>query len=113
LSGFRDEVQLQDRRVAQAAYYQTMCGFDAVLTPTITDAAPEVAKVDQSVSPGHFTRPFNYLGMCGLALPTGLTSSGLPTSLQIAARGGEEALALRIGAALESAQPNLVRPDIP
>ena len=88
-----------------------MCGFDAVLTPTITAAAPAIAEVDQSVSPGHFTRPFNYLGMCGLALPTGLTPNGLPTSLQIVARGGEEALVLRIGAAMESAQPILTRPD--
>jgi aspartyl-tRNA(Asn)/glutamyl-tRNA(Gln) amidotransferase subunit A len=102
---------LRDRRVAQVAYYEAMCGFDAVLTPTITAAAPAIAEVDQSVSPGHFTRPFNYLGMCGLALPTGLTPNGLPTSLQIVARGGEEALVLRIGAAMESAQPILTRPD--
>ncbi len=103
---------LQDRRVAQAAYYKAMRGFDAVLTPTVTTSAPAIAEVDQSVSPGHFTRPFNYLGMCGLALPTGLTPDGLPTSLQIAARGGEEAMALRIGAALELAQPILIRPDL-
>jgi len=103
---------LQDRRVAQAAYYETMRDFNAVLTPTVTATAPAIAEVDQSVSPGHFTRPFNYLGMCGLALPTRLTPDGLPTSLQIAVRGGEEAMALRIGAALELAQPIQVRPDL-
>jgi aspartyl-tRNA(Asn)/glutamyl-tRNA(Gln) amidotransferase subunit A len=103
---------LQDRRVAQAAYYETMRDFNAVLTPTVTATAPAIAEVDQSVSPGHFTRPFNYLGMCGLALPTRLTPNGLPTSLQIAVRGGEEAMALRIGAALELAQPIQVKPDL-
>lgn len=101
----------RDRRQAQADFYAAMAGFDAVLTPTVTAAAPPVAEVDQSVSPGHFTRPFNYLGMCALALPSGLTPGGLPTSLQIAARGGHEAMALRIGAALEAAQPALRRPD--
>jgi aspartyl-tRNA(Asn)/glutamyl-tRNA(Gln) amidotransferase subunit A len=101
---------LADRRVAQSDYYAAMRGFDAVLTPTVTAVAPPVAELDQSVSPGHFTRPFNYLGMCALAQPTGLDAGGLPTSLQIAARGGEEAMALRIGAALEAAQPPLARP---
>jgi aspartyl-tRNA(Asn)/glutamyl-tRNA(Gln) amidotransferase subunit A len=103
---------LQDRLVAQATYYQAMCGLDAILTPTFTATAVPVIEVDQSVSPGHFTRPINYLGMCGLALPTGLTLDGLPTSMQIAARNGEEALVLRIGAALESAQPSLIRPSL-
>ena len=101
---------LQDRRRAQAAYYEAMGGFDAVLTPSNAVVAPPVSEIEQSVSPGHFTRPFNYLGMCGLSLPTGLTAEGLPTSLQIAARGGEEATALRIGGALEAAQPELRRP---
>jgi len=103
---------LADRRAAQADFYRAMAGFDAVLTPTMLAAAPPVAEADQAVSPGHFTRPFNYLGMCGLALPIGLTPDGLPTSLQIAARGGDEAVALRIGAALEAALPALERPKL-
>lgn len=101
---------LEGRRQAQAAYARALRGFDAVLTPTVTAVAPALDDVDQAVSPGYFTRPFNYLGMCGLALPTGLTAAGLPTSLQIAARGGDEAMALRIGAALEAALPGLPRP---
>ncbi|MGH1477727.1 MAG: amidase [Geminicoccales bacterium] len=95
---------LQDRRRAQEEYYTAMRGFDAILTPTITAVAGPVAEADPLGSPGHFTRPTNYLGMCALALPTGLTPAGMPTSLQIAVRGGNEAMALRIGAALEAAQ---------
>ena len=80
------------------------------ISPSVTvSVAPPLTEVDQAVSPGHFTRPFNYLGMCGLALPTGVTPAGLPTSLQIAARGGDEAVALRVGAALEALLP-LERP---
>jgi aspartyl-tRNA(Asn)/glutamyl-tRNA(Gln) amidotransferase subunit A len=103
---------LQDRRAAQAEFYAAMHGLDAVLTPTSMTAAPTVAQIDQTVPPGHFTRPFNYLGMCGLALPSGLTPDGLPTSLQIVARGGGEAMALRIGAAFEAAGPGLVRSSL-
>ena len=50
--------------------------------------------------------------MCGLALPMGLTKARLPLGLQVAARGGDEAMALRIGAALEGAQPPLAWPEL-
>jgi len=108
-----DYIHIQDeRRAAQANYLRAMRGFDAVLTPTLTATSPAVAEVDQTATPAYFTRPFNYLGMRGLALPTGLTATGLPISLQIVARGGDEAMALRIGAALEAALPGLARPDL-
>jgi len=108
-----DYIHIQDeRRAAQANYLLAMRGFDAVLTPTLTATSPAVAEVDQTATPAYFTRPFNYLGMCGLALPMGLTTTGLPTILQIVARVGDEAMALRIGAALEAALPGLARPDL-
>ena len=103
---------LEDRQTARAAFYGAMGGFDAVLTPTTTQTAPPVAEIDQAETPGYFTRPFNYLGMCGLALPTGPSSDGLPTSMQIAARGGDEAVVLRVGAALEKAQPQVSWPAL-
>jgi len=103
---------LHDRQAAKHEYYRAMRGFDAVLTPTMMEAATAVAEVDQAVSPGYFTRPFNYLGMCGLALPIGTVGRGLPASLQIAARGGDEAMALRVGGALEAALPATPWPDL-
>jgi len=51
----------------------------------------------------HFTRPVNYLGLCGLAVPNGFTAGGLPTSLQIVGHAGDEAMALRIGHAYAEA----------
>jgi aspartyl-tRNA(Asn)/glutamyl-tRNA(Gln) amidotransferase subunit A len=45
----------------------------------------------------------NLLGLCALSLPNGATAEGLPTSLQIVCRGGEEAQVIRIGAAFERA----------
>ena len=103
---------LADRAAAAAAFAEAMRGFDAVLTPATPGAAIPVAEVDQAVSPGHFTRVFNWLGMCGLALPMGLTPGGLPLGLQVAGRAGDEALALRIGAAIEAARPPLAWPEI-
>ena len=68
----------------------------------MTPAIP-IAAVDQTTTPAVFTRWVNFLDLCALALPNGFTTSGLPLSLQIVCRGGEEAMALRIGWALQNA----------
>ncbi|MEM7059259.1 MAG: amidase [Pseudomonadota bacterium] len=93
-----------DRAETTTAYLTAMKGFDAILTPTMTTAAPLVKEVDQAVSPAYFTRHVNYLGMCAMAVPTDLTPGGLPTSLQIIARAKQEHMALRIGASIEAHQ---------
>jgi aspartyl-tRNA(Asn)/glutamyl-tRNA(Gln) amidotransferase subunit A len=77
--------------------------IDALLAPvTMTPAIP-LDTVDQTTTPAFFTRWVNFLDLCALAVPNGLTPSGLPLSLQIVCRGGDEALALRIGWAWQSA----------
>ncbi len=78
-------------------------GIDAVLTPTTQTAAIPVDAVDQSTTPAHYTRVFNLLEMCALAIPNGFTADGLPISLQIACRPYDEATALRIGWAYQQA----------
>ncbi|MEM6622079.1 MAG: amidase [Pseudomonadota bacterium] len=103
---------LAARRAAQAEMARTMQGVDAILTPTMTTTAPVIDTLDQQISPAHFTRTFNYLAMCGMAQPTGLSPDGLPTSLQIACRGEDEAMAIRIAAALEAAGDPAPRPDL-
>lgn len=80
---------------------RALIGCDALLTPTALTAAPRVADIDQSGTAAVFTRAINLVGGCALALPNGFTSGGLPTSLQIACAGYQEATALRIGWALE------------
>jgi aspartyl-tRNA(Asn)/glutamyl-tRNA(Gln) amidotransferase subunit A len=76
---------------------------DAILTPTAQSAAIPVDRVDQATTAAHFTRPGNYLGLCGLAVPSGFTAEGMPLSLQILCHAGNEATALRIGWAYEQA----------
>jgi aspartyl-tRNA(Asn)/glutamyl-tRNA(Gln) amidotransferase subunit A len=78
-------------------------GIDALLTPTTQTAAIPNDDVDQNATPAHFTRVFNLLEMCALAVPNGFTAGGLPLSLQIACRPYDEAMALRIGWAYQQA----------
>jgi aspartyl-tRNA(Asn)/glutamyl-tRNA(Gln) amidotransferase subunit A len=49
------------------------------------------------------TRPFSATGWPTLALPCGPAEDGLPASLQIAARAGDDALVLAVGEAVERA----------
>src|SRR5262245_18882183 len=76
---------------------------DAVLAPvTLTPALPLEA-VDQNTTPAVFTRWGNFLDLCALAVPSGFSGSGLPLSVQIVCRGGDEAMALRVGWAWQDA----------
>jgi aspartyl-tRNA(Asn)/glutamyl-tRNA(Gln) amidotransferase subunit A len=99
---------LEDRKRAKREFAARMAGFDAVLTFSTLTPAIALDTVDQTTTPAVSTRWVNYLDMCALSLPNGMTAQGkpgggLPLSLQIVCRGGDEALALRIGWALEQA----------
>jgi aspartyl-tRNA(Asn)/glutamyl-tRNA(Gln) amidotransferase subunit A len=94
---------LQQREVLKNEYRRRFAEFDAFLTPTTTTTALKLADVDQTKSPAHFTRFVNFLDLCALSLPNGADSEGLPTSLQIVCPFRDEATALRIGFAYQSA----------
>jgi len=89
------------RRDDQMAFMNALSGFDVLVTPTIATAAVALNKVDQNTTPARFTRVANYLGLCAVTVPNGLTVSGLPTSFQIIGRPHAEALILRVAAYLE------------
>jgi aspartyl-tRNA(Asn)/glutamyl-tRNA(Gln) amidotransferase subunit A len=100
----RDYLQaLQRREAMKLAYAEAMDGIDALLTPTTQTTALPLEEVDQTKAPAHFTRFVNFLDLCALALPNGIAPDGLPTSLQVVCRGGDEATALRIGWAWQHA----------
>jgi aspartyl-tRNA(Asn)/glutamyl-tRNA(Gln) amidotransferase subunit A len=86
-------------------------GFDAIVLPTVPFPAMPVTEVDetQSAYAAH-TRWVNYLELAGLAVPTTLSRSGLPLSLQIVVRRFDDPLALRIGRAFETARGPFPRP---
>ena len=101
-----------ERQRDQADFLAAFDGFDALLTPTTPMLPVPVATVDEDTTPARFTRAGNYLAMCGTTLPTGISSNGLPTSLQVACRGGAETLSLRIAMAYEAARGPMPPPPL-
>lgn len=100
------------RRNDQGEFLNGMRGYTGFVTPTAAYPAIPLDQVDQKTTPARFTRATNYLGLCGLSVPMGLTSSGLPGGLQILARQNEEAKAIRVGASFEAAQGGIGHPDL-
>ena len=78
---------------------------DVLATPTTPKPAPTFAAVwDPSFGfPKSNMPPFNMTGVPALAVPCGVSSEGLPLSLQIAGRPFDEATVLRVGHAYERA----------
>jgi aspartyl-tRNA(Asn)/glutamyl-tRNA(Gln) amidotransferase subunit A len=94
---------LRDREQLKRDWSKALAGCDALLAPTALTAAPRVADIDQSGTAAVITRAINLVDGCALAVRNGFTKGGLPTSLQIACHGYDEATALRIGWAYEQA----------
>jgi aspartyl-tRNA(Asn)/glutamyl-tRNA(Gln) amidotransferase subunit A len=80
-------------------------GFDLLLVPTLSAGPPPVDVDELSVRRAliRFTLPFNALGWPALALPAGAAEEGLPASIQLVGRPGDDALVLAAGKALEAA----------
>jgi aspartyl-tRNA(Asn)/glutamyl-tRNA(Gln) amidotransferase subunit A len=76
-----------------------MEGFDLLLVPTLASVAPPLPEDERSVREAmiRFTLPFNALGWPALALPAGPAEDGLPSSVQIVGRAGDDGLVLATG----------------
>ena len=86
---------------------EALQGFDLLLTPTLGFVAPS-ADVDEHEwreRTIRFTLAFNALGWPALALPAGSAEDGLPASVQLVGRSGDDALVLAAGASLERGTP--------
>jgi Asp-tRNA(Asn)/Glu-tRNA(Gln) amidotransferase A subunit family amidase len=103
------EEQAAASRAEREAYREraavALDGFDVLLTPTMPMVAPPVGPGDLVLRERMImlTRPFNGLGWPALAVPCGPAENGLPASLTIAGRPGDDALVLAVGQALERA----------
>jgi Asp-tRNA(Asn)/Glu-tRNA(Gln) amidotransferase A subunit family amidase len=93
------ERELYRERVAGA-----MEGFDLILTPTLTTVAPPSGIGDLGLRDSliQLTLPWNTVGAPALALPCGAAEDGLPASVQLVGRPGEDALVLAAGRMLEA-----------
>ena len=110
IDGARYQELVASRRAAQIEFHRYLEGADAFLTPTAPIFAPPLDGIDETQTPlGTFTRMVNLMDMAALSVPVGLVD-GLPASLQIVARRFDDALALRIGRALEVARGGLFEP---
>ena len=88
------------RDAAEAA----LSGFDLLLTPTLSTVAPPVGIGDAALRQQmtRFTYPFNALGWPVLALPCGAAEDGLPASVQLIGRAGDDGVVLAAGRRLAS-----------
>jgi aspartyl-tRNA(Asn)/glutamyl-tRNA(Gln) amidotransferase subunit A len=88
----------------RAAADAALDDFDLLLTPTLSSVAPPAGIGDAALREQmiRFTYPFNALGWPALALPCGDAEDGLPASIQIVGRPGDDALVLAAGRTLES-----------
>jgi aspartyl-tRNA(Asn)/glutamyl-tRNA(Gln) amidotransferase subunit A len=106
-------VAVTDGEVREAerlrAEYRERCealldGLDLLVTPTMA-LAPPPADADEAVLRGRATRltyPFNALGWPALALPCGTIEDGLPASVQLVGRPGDDGRVLAAGRLLAS-----------
>jgi aspartyl-tRNA(Asn)/glutamyl-tRNA(Gln) amidotransferase subunit A len=95
---------MEHHRQTRAAWRAWMGDADALLAPTLPIAACRVDEVDEGATPlSMFTRPGNYLGTCGLALPAGFTQDKLPVGVQLLAKPFDEAVLIRLGCAFQRA----------
>jgi aspartyl-tRNA(Asn)/glutamyl-tRNA(Gln) amidotransferase subunit A len=77
--------------------------LDLLLTPTLTMVAPPAGVGDLALRESvlRLTLPWNAVGAPALALPCGPAELGLPASVQLVGRRGDDALVLAAGRVLE------------
>lgn len=92
----------RDRYRDQVA--ELLAPYDLLVTPTMETVAPPAGIGDLALRERmiKLTYPFNATGAPALALPCGAAEHGLPASVQLVGRHGEDALVLAAGRALEA-----------
>lgn len=94
-----------------AAFNEMVFGkVDVLMTPMMIMDVPTIKETDVRAGSGaaellarvgHCSRPFNFLGLPGLTVTSGLTKAGLPSSLQFVGKPFDEAMLYRVGRAYE------------
>jgi aspartyl-tRNA(Asn)/glutamyl-tRNA(Gln) amidotransferase subunit A len=98
---YAEELRRMEQRRAEFARWMKL--YDALLVPTNAVPPIPLSEVEEtSPIPGYLTRPANYLGLCGLAMPSG-QSGGLPLGIQIVGKPYAERDVLRLGKAFQDA----------
>jgi Asp-tRNA(Asn)/Glu-tRNA(Gln) amidotransferase A subunit family amidase len=108
--------QLEEARTKQwAKLQQILSNYDALLTATMALPAPPIGGKDSDYGEedetGRYkgldmTCPLNFVSQCPvITVPSGFTTDGLPTGLQIVGRRYDESTLMKIAATFESLSP--------
>jgi aspartyl-tRNA(Asn)/glutamyl-tRNA(Gln) amidotransferase subunit A len=109
---------LRIRRKVQGMFRQVFRTVDALITPQLPITAPLIEETDVLIDgrpepvPAaltRFTRIYNLTGIPCLSVCCGYSTAGMPIGLQIGARPFDEAMALRVGNALERQLAGMLR----
>jgi aspartyl-tRNA(Asn)/glutamyl-tRNA(Gln) amidotransferase subunit A len=94
----------RERDEYRARMAEAVDGLDLLVTPTVPFVAPPADAEELEIRGGaiSLTYPFSSLGWPALALPCGAAEDGLPASVQLAGRGGDDARVLAAGRLLAS-----------
>jgi aspartyl-tRNA(Asn)/glutamyl-tRNA(Gln) amidotransferase subunit A len=118
-----DYVRAQRARVLMLTQSErALQDYNALICPTCAITAPKIGEERIQLPNGEtlnvlaalsaFTSPFNATGQPAIAVPTGLSPTGLPVSLQVIGRAFDEPTVLRIASAYEDARGPLPPPPI-
>jgi aspartyl-tRNA(Asn)/glutamyl-tRNA(Gln) amidotransferase subunit A len=111
ISATRYQQLLKFRRQAQEEFAAALGNADVLAAPTTPLPAVPVEMVDEAITPtSRFGRFVNLIDYCSVAVPSGVTAEGLPTSIQFIARCYDEGTALRIAARLEGLRGRFPHP---
>jgi aspartyl-tRNA(Asn)/glutamyl-tRNA(Gln) amidotransferase subunit A len=100
------------RRAMKEEFQSLWKQVDCIFVPTTPTSAPKIGQAtirfgdreeDARLASTRLVRGINVLGLPALSMPCGWDSLGLPLGLQIIGAPFQEALILRVGAALEDA----------
>jgi aspartyl-tRNA(Asn)/glutamyl-tRNA(Gln) amidotransferase subunit A len=100
------------RRVLRREFDSVWKQVDCLFTPTTPTSAPKLGQntidvghgeEDVRIASTRLVRAINLLGLPALSLPCGFDKGGLPLGLQIIGGSFQEALVLKVGAAIEDA----------
>ena len=98
----------QVRRLLAEEFLTAFAGVDSIVTPTAPTAAFKLGeKTDDPLAmylADIYTVTASLAGICGVTVPCGATSAGLPVGMQVLGPHFGEATAFRVARAVESAQ---------